>query len=125
MIELTMQGHGRPRATGTRPVFEIRQRHDTDGALRVTLIGELDLAVADGLRARLDQLRRSERRVRLDLSELEFIDCSGINGILGALAEARRQHWELEVDRLVSPGVRRITSLADVASALWPAAARR
>jgi anti-anti-sigma factor len=109
----------------TRPVFEIRQRHDADGALRVTLIGELDLAVADGLRARLGRLRRSEPRVRLDLSELEFIDCSGLNGILGALAEARRCDWALEVDRLVSPGVRRITSLDGVASELWPAGARR
>jgi anti-anti-sigma factor len=108
---------------GTRmcPVFEIKQRHDADGALRVTLLGELDIAVADGLRVRLDQLRWSEPHVRLDLSELDFIDCCGINSILRALAEARRDHWELEVDRLVSPGVNRITSLDDVAAALWPA----
>jgi anti-anti-sigma factor len=125
VIESTMQDTGHPGWIGTRPVFEIRQRHDADGTLRVTLIGELDLAVADGLRAQLDQFRRSEQRVRLDLSELEFIDCSGLNGILGALAAARRGHGELEVDRLVSPGVRRITSLEDVASALWPGAARR
>jgi anti-anti-sigma factor len=124
VIESRMQGMGDPGWTGTRPGFEIRQRHDADGTLRVTLTGELDLAVADGLRDQLDQLRRSGRRVRLDLSELEFIDCSGLNGILGALEAARRGHGELEVDRLVSPGVRRITSLADVASALWPAAGR-
>lgn len=105
------------------PVFEIKQRHDADGALRVTLIGELDLAVSDGLTARLDQLRRSEPRVRLDLSELEFVDCCGINGILRALAVARSTDWKLEVDRLVSPGVSRITSLTEVASALWPAPA--
>ena len=107
--------------TSMCPVFEIKQCHDADGALRVTLIGELDLAVADDLTARLDQLRRSERRVRLDLSELDFIDCCGIKGIIRALAEARRGHCELEVDRVVSPGVGRITALQDVARALWPA----
>lgn len=121
MIESTVYGTGGSGAIGTRPVFEIRQHHDADGALRVTLIGELDLAVADGLRAQLDWLTRSERRVRLDLSQLDFIDCGGINGILRALAEARRHHWDLEVDRLVSPGVRRIISLEDIAAELWPA----
>ena len=114
MNESTMCGTPRCR------VFEIRQRHDADGALRVTLMGELDLAVADGLTARLDQLQRSEPRVRLDLSKLEFIDCCGINGILRALAEARRSHCGLEVDRQVSPGVRRITDLDEIAEALWP-----
>ena len=118
MIESTTCGTG---GSQTRPVFDVRQRHDADGALRVTLMGELDLAVSDGLTAQLDRLRRSERRVRLDLSELDFIDCCGINGILRALAEARRLHWDLEVDPLVSPGVRRITSLEDIASELWPA----
>jgi anti-sigma B factor antagonist len=103
-----------------RPVFEIRQRHDADGALRVTLIGELDLAVADRLRARLGQLRHASRRIRLDLSQLEFIDCSGVGGILSALAEARCNRWEMEVDRLVSPSVRRLTAVEEIASALWP-----
>jgi anti-anti-sigma regulatory factor len=71
VIESTTHGMGGPGRTGPRPVFEIKQRHDADGALRVTLLGELDLAVADGLRAQLDRLRRSERHVRLDLSELK------------------------------------------------------
>jgi hypothetical protein len=78
--------------------------------------------VAPGM-PRISQVWRSPvvLRVRLDLSELDFIDCCGINGILRALAEARRLQWDLEVDPLVSPGVRRITSLEDIASELWPA----
>jgi anti-anti-sigma factor len=104
-----------------RPVFDIRQRDDADGTLRVTLVGELDIAVADRLTDQLGRLRHSRRPVRLDLSELEFIDCRGIGGILTVLADARRERWDFEVDRRVSPGVRRITDVADVASALWPA----
>jgi hypothetical protein len=41
------------------------------------------------------------------------------------MAEDGRGRGELEVDRPVSPGVRRITSLEDVAWSLWPAAALR
>lgn len=87
----------------------------------MTLTGELDLSATDGLRARLDEVQRSERRVRLDLSELEFIDCSGIRTILDAMAEARRDGCAFEVDRSVSPMVRRIVSLGAIAGELWPA----
>ena len=56
-------------AAATRhAVFDMRQRVDADGALRVTLVGELDIAVADRLRSRLDELGHARRRVRLELS---------------------------------------------------------
>jgi anti-anti-sigma factor len=111
-----------PRGTDLcRSMFEISERRDADGALRATLIGELDLSVTNRLRDRLDQLQRSKRRIRLDLSRLEFIDGSGVGALLSALVEARRNGWQLEVDQHVSPNVRRIISLADIASTLWPA----
>jgi anti-anti-sigma factor len=106
--------------TSRPPLLEISERQDADGALRLTLIGEMDFAVTDRLQARLDQLRPSQRRVRLDLSQLEFIDCSGIRAILNALAESRRDARELEVGRTVSTPVERVISLADVAPDLWP-----
>ena len=89
----------------------------------MTLTGELDLSATDGLRAQLDEVQRSQRRVRLDLSELEFIDCSGIRTILDAMAEARREGCAFEVDRSVSPMVGRIVSLGAIAGELWPAEA--
>jgi anti-anti-sigma factor len=104
-------------------LFEVRQHHDADGAVHMTLTGELDLSAADGLRARLDEVQRAKRRVRLDLSELEFIDCSGIRTILDAMAEARRDGQPFEVDRSVSPMVGRIVSLGSIAEDLWPAEA--
>ncbi len=121
MIESMLAGMDGAGGTGVRrPLFEINERDDVDGALRLTLIGELDLSVRDRLRAQLDELRRGRRRVRLDLSELEFVDCSGIGAILNALADARRNRWELEVDRLVSPIAARVISLGRLASELWP-----
>jgi anti-anti-sigma factor len=102
-------------------LFGVRQRHDADGAMRMTLVGELDLSATDGLRARLDEAGRAKRRVRLDLSELDFIDCSGIRAIVDAMAEARRDGHAFEVDRSVSPIVGRLVSLGAIAGDLWPA----
>ncbi|HEY6522317.1 MAG TPA: STAS domain-containing protein [Solirubrobacteraceae bacterium] len=122
MVDSKLLATDGPRGTGPcHPLFGVRQRHDADGAVRMTLTGELDLSATDGLRARLDEVQRSERRVRLDLSELEFIDCSGIRTILDAMAEARRDGCGFEVDRSVSPMVRRIVSLGAIAAELWPA----
>jgi anti-sigma B factor antagonist len=121
VIQATVTGPDGGGAPDIRsPLFETRQRRDGDGALRLTLLGELDIAVADGLRAELDRLRRSHRRVRLDLSELAFIDCYGVGGIVRALREARRDHWDLEVDAVVSPSVGRVAAYDEVASVLWP-----
>jgi anti-anti-sigma factor len=102
-------------------MLELSERQDADGAVRLTLIGELDLSATDRLRGRLDQLGRSQRRVRLDLSQLDFIDCSGVRAILNALADARGKQRALEVDRRVSPNVSRLISLVHIASDLWPA----
>jgi anti-anti-sigma factor len=113
---------GPPETGSCCPLFEISQRHEADGSLRATLLGELDLSGAARLRARLAQLQRSRRRVRLDLSKLKFIDCSGIGAILSALAEARRDGGEIEIDRLVSPNVSRLIGLMDIGAALWPEA---
>jgi hypothetical protein len=57
----------------------------------------------------------------LDLSALEFIDCSGMGIIVRALADARADGWALEVDRPVSPLAQRVFALAEIESALWPA----
>jgi anti-anti-sigma factor len=112
-----------PTAEMCKPLFEIQQRYDPDGALRVILVGEIDIAVVDRLTTRLEQLNRSARRVRLDLSQPRFIDCRGIGAIIDAVTEARRAGYELEVARRVSPSVARIIALTGVAANLWPAEA--
>lgn len=103
------------------PSFEIRESADADGAARVTLIGELDIAVADGVEERLRLLRDAGARVRLDLSQLDFIDSSGVRAIVLGLKHARQGGHELEVDRRVSPSVGRMIEIMGIGPQLWPA----
>jgi anti-anti-sigma factor len=100
--------------------FGCRERTDPDGACRLTLLGEVDIAVAEELARRLHELERSGARIRLDLSELQFIDLCGLDAILAALQQARSAGWRLEVDRDVSRCVERIVAFAGVEAILWP-----
>jgi anti-sigma B factor antagonist len=97
-----------------------RQREMRDGTLTVRLaeadsrwtlelVGELDLANARTLSKALDQAEASGQSVRLDLTELEFIDSTGI-AMLVAI------HRKLGNDRLsIQPSktsaVQRVLSL--------------
>lgn len=122
MIESMLTGMDAPGGTSVCfPSLEISESEDAGGAVRVALAGELDLSGTARLSARLDELRRSRRRVRLDLSGLQFIDCSGMGVILAALTDARADGWALEVERHVSPLTARVIALAEIEPALWPA----
>jgi len=80
---------------------------DTDGLLRgrvdhgdgragYALSGELDLASADALRARLAQLAREhDGDVYLDLEDLEFLGSTGIRAVLSIHDELAEQHRRL------------------------------
>jgi anti-anti-sigma factor len=102
------------------PWLRYRHRADPDGALRLILLGEVDVAVAEDLLARLRELEHSHARVRLDLSQLRFIDLGGLDAILAALAEARRTGRELEVDPQVSPSVQRLIDYVGASRMIWP-----
>ena len=103
------------------PSFEIRESVDPDGAVRFALVGELDIAVADGVEARLRGCREDGHRVRLDLSQLEFIDSSGVRAIVLGLKHARLAGTDLDVDRRVSPTVARMIEIMGIGPQLWPA----
>lgn len=105
--------------------LEHRRSADPDGTVRLTLLGEVDIAVAADLEHELAQLEHARLRVRLDLSELRFIDLGGLDTILAALARARRTGWQLEVEPCVNPTVARIVGLTGVDAILWPAAESR
>jgi anti-anti-sigma factor len=101
--------------------LEYRLGADPDGAVRLTLLGEVDIAVTPGLEHELQELEHARLRARLDLSELGFIDLGGLDAILAALDRARRTGWELEVEPCVNPTVARIVGLTGVDPILWPA----
>lgn len=103
-----------------RGEFVVQEAVDPDGRVRLLLIGELDHATTEGLVQRVDQLKEAGSPVRLDLSGLEFIDSSGIRTLIVTLGEARRDNFQLEVDRSVSWQVERVIKVLGIDSVLWP-----
>ena len=82
--------------------------------------GELDLAVAPALIARLAALKEARSAVRPDRSRLQFIDSTGLGTVLTAVLDARRDGWALEVDPALARPVKRIIEVSGVSSYLWP-----
>ncbi len=118
--ESPSSGEGRAQPGSPGRAFAMRERLDADGKLLVTLLGDLDLAVAEKLSGRLEELKVARRPVRLDLSQLTFIDSSGVQALLLALTDARWIGWQLEVAREVSPSVERAAQIVGIAQVLWP-----
>jgi anti-sigma B factor antagonist len=103
-----------------RGEFGVEETVDSDGRVRLLLVGELDHATTQGLTQRLDQLKEDGSPVRLDLSGLEFIDSSGIRSLIVSLRDAREEGWDLEVERSVSWQVERVITVLGIDSVLWP-----
>jgi len=84
---------------------------DADGARRLVLTGELDVATAPDLEAALAEV---EPGTTVDATELEFCDSTGLSRLL---AGSRR--YEAAGQRMVvlaSPALRRTLDLAGVAA---------
>lgn len=65
--------------------FAITSRQGGSGVLEIAISGELDLAVADQLRAVLEDAgARDGAQVLVDLGECEFIDSTGIAQLVHA-----------------------------------------
>ncbi|MGH2882920.1 MAG: STAS domain-containing protein, partial [Solirubrobacteraceae bacterium] len=112
---------GEDGASGRVP-FRIEDSVDSDGMLRLRLIGELDLAAAGGLSVRLERLIDDGGAVRLDLAGLDFIDSTGIHTLVRAVEAGRAGGGELfEVDRKLSDQVQRVVDLVGVGQYFWPA----
>ncbi len=75
--------------------FEVRDR--TDGAThRLAVEGELDLATVPVLANSVaDRLGTSPTNLTLDLSEVTFMDSSGLRLLIELSERARQEHWEL------------------------------
>ena len=69
--------------------FSLRER-DEAGVKVIAVAGELDIATAPGLCARLDATRIGRRpRLLVDLTDVDFCDSTGLRALLGAASEVR------------------------------------
>jgi anti-sigma B factor antagonist len=79
--------------------LELRTEQD-QGAPRLVVSGELDLASAEELEGHLKQLEASEPDVLvLDLRELDFMDSTGLRTVIAADARAKDRGGRLVVVR--------------------------
>ena len=79
--------------------FEIRE-HATDPALELSVTGELDMNTVELLARHVDQsLADGPRALRLDLTELGFMDSSGLRFLIDLYDRSRQEDWELSIVR--------------------------
>lgn len=81
------------------------------GATVVTLSGEVDLRHSPALRKSLMELMLDKRAVVMDLSGVEYIDSSGIAGLVEAYQMARRNGTGFVLAAISDP-VGRVLQLA-------------
>lgn len=87
--------------------LEIRESGAGHGTVRLTLDGELDIAAAPDVQARLREHRVAGTPVILDLSKLSFIDCAGLQVLIDGLAAATSD-GRLEISEELATPLRRL-----------------
>ena len=101
--------HGPPPAGDTAPGAFQMLESEADGLRVVALFGELDLSNVTQLKARLIGTTDTV----LDLSELTFIDSSGIRLLLETAQRAHSQAWKFSVCN-PQPAVLRVIKLVGI-----------
>jgi anti-anti-sigma factor len=99
--------------TEMTPVLDLAV--DPGIALVVPVDGELDIATVPALRQMLIDSQTIGRTVVVDLSDVTFIDASGLGELVGALKRARAKRGDL-VLRDPARGVVRMLELASLAT---------
>ena len=91
------------------------EEHNGSSPVRLSVAGELDMSTAPALAVRLDQLQADKIDVRLDLSNVAFIDSTGIRVLVATAYHARDDsRWKFEVERTLHPHVRRALAVTNV-----------
>src|SRR4051794_37328999 len=93
------------------PAFKLTEVAHLRGDRELHVHGELDFATAPALRDRLRSLSRLGHPVAVDLSQVSFMDSSGLSLLLDLRRAAARDGWEFAVLR-PSPPVLRVIALA-------------
>jgi anti-sigma B factor antagonist len=95
---------------GVADQLRIEVRHDPSRAV-LSLSGELDMASAELLAQALEEEgTRDQAMVVLDLQGLQFIDSTGLRGILTALERCRERHQGFAV----TPGSQQVQRLLSI-----------
>ena len=91
--------------------WKVTEVADLRGDRLIIVHGELDIATAPRLAALLTRLRERHHPVVLDLSEVAFMDSSGLKVLVDARERSRRDGWSFRIRR-ASARVARIAKLA-------------
>ena len=97
--------------------FTLAEDAGNGGDRVIRLHGELDIDAAPDLERALLRSRPAGQRVVLDLSELQFMDSTGLRVLLRARAAAEEGHWEIFL-RDVPSNIRRLFDMTGVHEAL-------
>jgi anti-anti-sigma factor len=112
--------HDHPSADGERAAaLTLRERRQPDGAMRLSLAGELDLGTAASLERKLTELKNDGAETTLVLSELGFIDSAGLRVLLRVTGEARRDGWKLAIERGLTPQVAKLFQITGADRVFW------
>jgi anti-anti-sigma factor len=77
--------------------LEVKEEELDGGVRRLALKGELDMVSAPEVSARLEEMARDGVAVRLDLSELSFMDSTGVRVIYTASRALQENGGSLEI----------------------------
>lgn len=78
--------------------MEISLEHIDEQRLVIRLHGRLDLVSARGLRSCVaGAVERGTARIVVDLTDVEFIDSSGVGALIGGLRQTRENAGELRI----------------------------
>jgi anti-anti-sigma factor len=97
--------------------FSFAEEPGGDGERVIRLRGELDIESAPDLERVLLRSRPAGQRVVVDLTELKFMDSTGLRVLLRARAAAEEGRWEINL-RNVPPTIRRLFDMTGVHAAL-------
>jgi anti-sigma B factor antagonist len=93
------------------PGLTVHSECTGDTSAVVAVAGELDVSTASSLRTELDRLlARSVTTLTLDITDLGFIDSTGLGTIVGALKRARSAGGDVSLRR-PAPPIRRVLDL--------------
>jgi anti-anti-sigma factor len=93
------------------PPFRVRVQK-TDGETVVVASGELDLATTDELRSCLTELRGGDHPIRLDMTDVEFMDSSGLHTLIRATEDFAADGSRFMI--VPSEPVRRVLEMVDL-----------